>query len=125
MNRALSLVKAKNPDVRCLTSGLLETVFVAKAHAKKEAEIRQTLAAMLSKLRVNGIVTVEQIDVRDLLGCLSLRELYPLLSFYDALHASSTLNRAGVLVSNDRLYNEVEGLKRSSFQDFIMELESG
>lgn len=123
VKRALSLVKAKNPDVRCLASGLLETIFVAKARGKKEAEIRESLAAMLSKLRRNGIRLVELIDAGDLLGCLSLRELYHSLSFYDALHASSALNRAGLLISNDKLYDRVAGLRRVSFDAFVTNME--
>lgn len=55
---------------------------------------------------------------------MALRELYSKLTFYDALHASLTLNRAGVLISNDKAYDKIAGLKRTSFDDFVVAIGS-
>lgn len=118
VEEALGSVKGAGVDVRCLASGILEVVFVAKSEGNKEPEIRSGIAAMLSKMRTNGINIVESIDLKDILGCLSLRELYA-VTFYDALHASSTLNRSAILVSNDDFYDKISGLKRVSIQDFV------
>ena len=61
---------------------------------------------------------MEPIVLKDILGCLSLREFYA-ITFYDALHASSNLNRSATLISNDETYDKVPKLKRMSIQDFI------
>ncbi len=112
------MVKEKKVDVRCLTSGVLEVVFIAKSQKKEEPEIRTGIAAMISKMREHGISIVEPIVLNDILGYLSLREFYA-ITFYDALHASSSLNRSATLISNDETYNRISGLKRMSIQGFI------
>lgn len=123
VEEALGSMKDAGVDVRCLASGILEVVFVAKSEGKKEPEIRSSIVAMLSKMRANGINTVESIDFKDILGCLSLRELYA-VTFYDALHASSTLNRSAILISNDDVYDKISGLKRVSIKDFVKMLRA-
>ena len=118
VEKALDLIKERGIDVRCLASGILEVVFVAKSFGKEEGEIRGAVSAMLSKMREHGIGSVESIGVNDILGCLSLRELYA-TTFYDSLHASSALNRSATLISNDKTYDKIDGLERISFQLFV------
>jgi len=118
VEEALDLVKERKVDVRCLASGVLEVVFVAKSQKKEEPEIRAGIAAMLSKMKKHGISIVEPIALKDILGCLSLQESYA-ITFYDALHASSSLNRSATLISNDETYDRISRLKRMSMQGFI------
>lgn len=112
----LDLVEESALDVRCLGSGILEVIFVAKAHGRKDRAIRASLGAMLSKLHIHNIREVETISLADFIGCLSLRERYR-LSFYDALHASSTLNRSAILISNDAAYDKISKLRKLSFSE--------
>ena len=81
VEEALDLVKEGKVDVRCLASGVLEVVFVAKSQKKEEPEIRAGIAAMVSKMREHGISIVEPIVLKDILGCLSLQEFYA-IEFY-------------------------------------------
>ncbi|MBS7650862.1 MAG: PIN domain-containing protein [Candidatus Bathyarchaeia archaeon] len=118
VEEALDLIKESGVDIRCLAGGVLEVVFVAKSQNKRESEIRAGVAAMLGKMRMHGIKIVEPIDLKDILGCLSLRELYN-ITFYDALHASSSLNRSATIISNDETYDRIPRLKRLSIRDFI------
>jgi len=112
----LDAIQKSGLDVRCLGSGILEVIFVAKSHGKNEKAIRASIGAMLSKLRTHNIQGVETINLTDLIGCLSLKEIYR-LSFYDALHAASSLNRSAILISNDVTYDKISKLRRLSFSD--------
>ena len=121
MIQILELVKRKRVDIICLASSFLEAIFVLKSKGMSESMIRSVIAAMISKLKKNGVDKIESITLESLLGCLTLRELY-MITFYDALHASMTLSASAVLISNDKVYDNIRGMKRLSFVTFSRRL---
>ncbi len=121
VTQILDLVKRERVDVRCLASGFLEVIFVLKSKGMSESIIRSIIAAMISKLKKSGVDKIEPIALEALVGCLALRELY-MITFYDALHASVALNASAVLISNDKAYDNIRGMKRLSFIAFLRKL---
>lgn len=122
VSKILELVKQDRIEVRCLASGFLEAIFVLKSKGMKESIIRSIIAAMISKLKKSGVDKIEPIVVEALVGCMALRELYR-ITFYDALHASMALRISAVLISNDKVYDNIRGMKRISFAAFSKKLQ--
>lgn len=114
-------MKRDRIDIMCLASGFLEIIFVLKSKGMKESVIRSIIAAMISKLKKSRIDNIEPITLEALLGCLALRELYA-ITFYDALHASMALSASAILISNDKVYDNIRGIKRISFAAFSKKL---
>lgn len=114
----LDLAKHKKIRVICLASGFLEAIFVLKSRGMKESAIRSVMAAMISKLKKSAVDTIEPITMKALLGSLVMRERY-VITFYDAMHASMALNASAVLISNDKVYDNIRGIKRVSFSTLV------
>ncbi len=82
-----------------------------KSRGRSADEIRRALLA-LKRIMLNYEVNeVKTIDVVMLLQHLELMGKYN-LSFFDSLIASSALTVDGIVVSDDKSFNLVEGLKR-------------
>ena len=92
-------------------TALLEFQFVLRGRGKSRDEIKYALLALLEILRRYGIREVKTIDLKLLALQLELEERYG-LTYFDSLIAASALIQDGAIISDDKAFDKIEGLRR-------------
>ncbi len=102
-----SVSRRSEAHFRVATSAYLEYELLHRSRRMKEAEIFAEISSFQSypHLGETGL------SARTVLRALLLREDHT-LTYFDSLHAASALLFDGIILSTDRAYDEVEGLKR-------------
>ena len=98
-------------------SALIEVREVMASHKKDTAERLKALTFIKAKATSFGLLEVG-LSSNDLILCEDLLMQHRILTFFDGLHASVTLNNKLSMVSNDPIYDELN-IKRLSFEDFL------
>jgi hypothetical protein len=105
--------KSGRPAFRFLGSAIWEMRTVLYSQRKKPNEIYRALA-YTKRVLSNHRVDEEPIVTDDHIRADRLREQFPFLTFFDALHAATALGRRQILVSNDPVYDRV-GVRTATF----------
>lgn len=98
-------------------SALLEIREVMASHRKTAAERLNALAFIKAKAVESGLLEIE-LSSNDLILCEDLLMQHRSLTFFDGLHAAVALNNKFSMLSNDKIYDEIN-IERLSFKDFL------
>jgi len=98
-------------DVRVATSALLEYELTLKSRGYPERDIREDIVAfknLLKECPITSEVIVKASELREKYG----------LTYFDSLHAATAVLADGVIVSSDKDYEKVRGLKAIKPEEF-------
>lgn len=98
-------------------SALLEIRQVMASHRKTPADRLNALTFIKTKAITSNLYEIG-LSSDDLILCEDLLMQNPSLTLFDGLHASVALNNRLAIVSNDRVYDELD-IERFSFVTFL------
>ncbi len=110
-HRRLTLLTRRHALLYAPDSALLEFQLVLRAEEKPAGAIRSALLALKAKLLNYGIIEARTFDIGTLALQAEVEERYG-LSYFDSLVAASAKALDGEIVSDDRAFDLVPGLKR-------------
>jgi len=108
----LRISRAELKDVYVASSAYLEYELVHRAKGLQEREIREDLEAF-SQYRNLGEASL---TAETLARAIELRMQHS-HTYFDSLHAATAILNDGVIISVDKAYDNVEGLRRVDPQD--------
>ncbi len=100
------IISGEIRNVKVAASAYLEYELILRSRGYDEGEIREDLAYFKSLPNLGET----PLTVNVLIKASELREKYG-LTFFDSLHGATALLLDGIIISIDRAYNEVRGLK--------------
>jgi predicted nucleic acid-binding protein len=92
-------------------TSILEFQMVLRGRGRDVSQVRDALLAIHVFLRSMGVEEKRTIDISLLALQCELEEMYS-LTYFDSLIVASALSLDGEIISNDRAFDEIPGLKK-------------
>ncbi len=105
-------VSSGKVKVAVATSALLEYELLLRSRSYSQEDIRADIEAfrnLLVEVPLDAGIIIRASELRDEYG----------LTYFDSLHAASAIAKDGVIISSDRAYEKVDGLKAIKPDEFL------
>ena len=109
--RTLKKLRESGEEIYTPAAALLEFMLVLRALGRSMDEISRALLAMKAALELNNIKETCVIDAATLAQACELETMHG-LSLFDSLIAASALKLDRKIISTDKAYDKIHGLKR-------------